>query len=318
MTGRIQEQPKSSPQAKGGADATGWIARGTVTVPSLCRATGDVLLWADVDFNQLGATHDGAREVSWRPRRRIILGQSDLLAFVNIQSPRDAGRYAEKWGPLRICRAHNVPGSHRMSKTPEAVLRAAVSASPSYCPPIVRRQTRSNVLAALADIDTGRNATPLQQKGRGAVDSQINVRRCGEEPLERWVEYASEFRNLLRGRGHRRRMESQEFDLLRIKLRKWLLVGGVGLSPVVVGHDLQPTIATGGLFGNLAALLFAAMCGGGTLALCSSCAMPFIAARAPAAGRDSYCSSCGRAASSRAATQRWDAKNPGRSHHANR
>jgi hypothetical protein len=290
----IQKQPKSSPTSR--LDAGG-ISMGTVAVPVLCRTTGDV---------------------SWSPRLPVRLGQRDLLSFVNITSPREAGRLAAKWGPLRICRAHDLPGSHRLLlDTPGAALRAAASSSPSYCPPIVRRGTRNSVLAMLEDVAADWNAAPSPPKGKVAAHIEVNLRRYGEEPLERWVYYASRFRQVLPARELRRRMEPRDLDSVRLLLREWLLLGGVGLSAVVVGHDLQPVIVSGGLFGSLAALLFATICGG-KMTLCSSCATPFIAKRAPQAGRNSYCSKCGRPASSLAATRRYDAKNPGRSHHASR
>lgn len=224
-----------------------------------------------------------------------------LDRFIRLAEAKDKEIYdfARRYGPLGLCKRHNLPFWHRG----------------------VRGNTNPD--------------EPCGSPNRGPVrfrnhDGELVTALACSEPTAAWRQYASKALAMLKiaahlhqgmrgseedwkilgwpGESDPRMSQRTAVNLERGRLadylkQEWLRHSGLLLS---MKWDAQPRIILGGdwLFGALALRLALAISRASGIASCTECGMPYTPTMRPRADRRHYCEHCGRRAAWRHASQK--------------
>jgi hypothetical protein len=213
-----------------------------------------------------------------QPRRNM------LTKFLELASPTDDQlqrivRFARRWGPLGLCRAHGEPYTHASNRVcyPDFIGR--------------RSKRRHGINAVLGD-------TP----------------KVFREPLSKWVQFAAQARATLNvcaqvSNGREPRQEDLAtlgLDALHGPSRRYGAVGAellnrwldrcrvqplCSFAPKINQFSLELT-AWPALFGSLGVQMVFAASRIDCFAVCTACGCPYIPRRRPNPNRFNYCEGC--------------------------
>ena len=225
-----------------------------------------------------------------------------LDSFVKIRGEDDVLRFAEQFGPLRLC-PHNLPWTHEREtvffdlRPEDGECHGAVSPE-SLAAWFQWVETARAILTIAAELHQGR--VPNREVWETA--SQILNPRYQEEP-EDWPNAR----------------DPQQFDLARLYCADlgWAWMDLANIKPKLDwGDGIQaPRLYLWPIpfaFGALGLQLAQAVTRSHGLAICSGCGNPYVRSRTrPQAGRRNYCPDCGTRAALRDAQRERRAKQRG-------
>ncbi len=273
------------------------------------------LLWVASTMEELqggDSEHGGsALHQARQPDARLL----DRFIGLVDATPLQLLKFAQRWGPLHICEAHQLPVSHRSDR-----FRDSPSVGPCHVPSVSQGDFHHHPLGVGRRPPTPRPATwewywePLDRwrvlagQARAMLNLAATVRGLGATNSADW--------SALDELGFRR-TGGAPLPLTTVAARRAVLAAAVdtwlqwsAIRPKFAWRDTQPHLSywtqeEHGLFGTLAlqlAYAIGAMKGG--MLQCSNCHRFFVAQRRPAEGRNVYCPTCGKKAADRDAKRR--------------
>ncbi len=267
-------------------------------------ATGERLVWDD-------SRDDDASRV--RLPDPAMLDQLMLLAHApKEQLGKQVLKFAQRFGPLRLCERHRLPVSHnhrRFLDDPGLLPCHEAMLPPHEAAAIVERSGKG-----VAKDGWCQESVADWQRFARQVDAMMNIagelryRRPGDRA--QWA--------VLAGLGHKPGAEPLSGDIVAQRsslaevVNVWLQWGEIRTQLDWAQATARMTYALPeryNLFGTLALQLATSVSTTrGGPAQCASCHRTFIAARKPASGRNAYCPACGRQAANKEAKRRQRAK----------
>lgn len=236
-------------------------------VPVILRLEGDRLVWRGHDLER--------PELEPKP----VDPAGALDAFIRISSAEDVLRFAERWGPLSLCK-HNAPACHA---GPGPVALTACSPTRSESIEVWLRFARH----AHAVVEVAIAVRAGEPSPREPWETLLNYKPSEGHPVREDLE---EHLRLLQERPPVGPMLSW-FQLKRI-VDSWLRAGDVRpeADPGRMGRD-GCEIRLGGYhtFGLLAIQLLSAVTSDRGIYYCHSCQEPYAPSRKPQHGRRHYC-----------------------------
>jgi hypothetical protein len=242
-----------------------------IVLPAEIQLDGDQLHWNEMPLR---------KEILKQPRSPHLV--QEFISLADRDAPDDVLYFAKKWGPLHLCKDHNLPTSHSQTIATNKPACRPRGSFPEYWEPIDTWFRMARYLRHLLNI-----ASRLHEGERGDPKDWDHI--PGPEPKS----------NL---REHKWR--------LAIEVNSLLKIGDVGLE---FSWRSDPKIAYSpfDLFGHLALQVMMVVSRTDGLAVCSNCSDAYIPKRRPNPNRRHYCSNCGRHAAWRDAKRAQRQRNNG-------